>query len=112
MAPAAQQAGNSFLKAQATTTSLHFPSSLSTAAREFIRGALAENPGDRTTARELLRHPWLASVRAKAAAVAAAAAAPGGASVVKAAVGSLAASVPAAATEAAATPMYMAGISF
>ncbi|KAG2449221.1 hypothetical protein HYH02_005968 [Chlamydomonas schloesseri] len=115
---AVQQAGHSFLTAQqATTASLHFPSSLSAAGRDFICGALSESPGDRPTARELLRHPWLLSaVRGgAAAAVGSATAVLGGAAAVGAAAGSLEASMPAAtatAAVAAATAVGMESMSF
>jgi aurora kinase len=43
----------------ATLRTLHFPSSLSEASRDFILASLSENPGDRPIAKELLRHAWL-----------------------------------------------------
>ncbi|GIL58375.1 hypothetical protein Vafri_13438 [Volvox africanus] len=48
-----------FLSISASTRTLHFPAALSQASRDFILAALSENPGDRPTAKELLRHPWL-----------------------------------------------------
>ncbi|GFR47792.1 hypothetical protein Agub_g9299, partial [Astrephomene gubernaculifera] len=52
-------AAASFLAANATCKSLSFPASTSSAARDFIRRALAERPEDRPTAQQLLQHPWL-----------------------------------------------------
>ena len=48
-----------FMAAEANTRALSFPSSLSEPARDFIRAALSENPNDRPTAEQLLKHPWL-----------------------------------------------------
>ncbi|KAG2427445.1 hypothetical protein HXX76_012381 [Chlamydomonas incerta] len=48
-----------FMAAEANARALSFPSSLSEAARDFIRAALIENPSDRPTAEQLLQHPWL-----------------------------------------------------
>ncbi|KAG2499640.1 hypothetical protein HYH03_002579 [Edaphochlamys debaryana] len=53
-----------FMAAQATPKALHFPTSMSAGARTFILGALAEDPGDRPTTKELARHPWLAGAAA------------------------------------------------
>ncbi|GLI61103.1 hypothetical protein VaNZ11_003386 [Volvox africanus] len=50
---------NQFQSICASSHTLHFPTSLSQASREFILATLSENPGDRPTAKELLRHPWL-----------------------------------------------------
>ncbi len=38
---------------------LRFPAFVSPGARDFIATCLAERPGDRPTAVQLLRHPWL-----------------------------------------------------
>ncbi|GIL81253.1 hypothetical protein Vretimale_1183 [Volvox reticuliferus] len=48
-----------FMAVAASPRMLHFPASLSQASRDFILATLSENPGDRPTAKELLRHPWL-----------------------------------------------------
>lgn len=48
-----------FVTTSLTPRSLHFPASLSQASRDFVLAALAENPGDRPTARELQRYDWL-----------------------------------------------------
>ncbi|KXZ45824.1 hypothetical protein GPECTOR_50g618 [Gonium pectorale] len=48
-----------FMAEQATRKSLRFPASVSAAAKDFIMATLAENPGDRPTAQQLLKHPWL-----------------------------------------------------
>jgi hypothetical protein len=39
---------------------LRFPSSVTPAARDFVCACLAEQPGERPTAAQLLEHPWLA----------------------------------------------------
>ncbi|GFR42360.1 hypothetical protein Agub_g3055 [Astrephomene gubernaculifera] len=51
-----------FMAEQATRKSLRFPASVSAAAKDFIMATLAENPGDRPTAQQLLKHPWLFKV--------------------------------------------------
>ncbi|KAG2434206.1 hypothetical protein HXX76_007932 [Chlamydomonas incerta] len=51
-------AGAEFL-AQCTRKTLSFPASMSSAAREFIGWALAEDPQERPTSVELLNHSWL-----------------------------------------------------
>ncbi|GLI71825.1 hypothetical protein VaNZ11_017191 [Volvox africanus] len=48
-----------FLAEQATRKTLRFPASISAAAKDFIMATLNENPGDRPTAQQLLKHPWL-----------------------------------------------------
>ncbi|GFR52006.1 hypothetical protein Agub_g14429 [Astrephomene gubernaculifera] len=68
-------AAASFLAANATCKSLSFPASTSSAARDFIRRALAERPEDRPTAQQLLQHPWLAAGAASVPASSASAAA-------------------------------------
>ncbi|GFR49803.1 hypothetical protein Agub_g11743 [Astrephomene gubernaculifera] len=45
--------------ASSSSSQLHFPASLSLAARNFVLSALSENPGDRPTAQELLQHEWI-----------------------------------------------------
>ncbi|GLC41523.1 hypothetical protein PLESTB_001001800 [Pleodorina starrii] len=50
-----------FLATAASSRTLHFPASLSQASRDFILASLSESPGDRPTALELLRHPWLSA---------------------------------------------------
>ncbi len=46
---------------------LRFPAFVSPGARDFIATCLAERPGDRPTAAQLLRHPWLKATLAAAA---------------------------------------------
>ncbi|EFJ48347.1 hypothetical protein VOLCADRAFT_81108 [Volvox carteri f. nagariensis] len=48
-----------FMATAASTRTLHFPASLSPASRDFILATLCDDPGDRPTAQELLRHPWI-----------------------------------------------------
>ncbi|EFJ52918.1 hypothetical protein VOLCADRAFT_86394 [Volvox carteri f. nagariensis] len=43
----------------ATRKSLRFPASVSGAAKDFIMTTLNENPQDRPTAPQLMKHPWL-----------------------------------------------------
>ncbi|PNH01805.1 Aurora kinase A [Tetrabaena socialis] len=51
-----------FLAEQATRKTLRFPASTSAHARDFMMASLAEDPGDRPTAQQLLKHPWLFKV--------------------------------------------------
>lgn len=56
----------SFMAEQATRRTLRFPASTTAHAKDFIMSALAEWPGDRPSAQQLLRHPWLAAAGATA----------------------------------------------
>ncbi|KAG2502238.1 hypothetical protein HYH03_000724 [Edaphochlamys debaryana] len=51
-----------FMAEQATRRTLRFPASTSAAAKDFIMATLAEASGDRPTAQQLLKHPWLFKV--------------------------------------------------